>query len=84
VEIDNFYLKEGLGIADFRSQSLEVTDKWFAVILVSLSYLQYSRLKATSKLTSCPAWLISSANIARPIWRTSSAGSQKKPCKRAM
>lgn len=41
VEVDNFYLKEGLGLADFRLQSFEATDKWFAVTLVSLNYLQY-------------------------------------------
>jgi hypothetical protein len=43
VEVDNFYLKEGLGIADFRLQSFEATDKWFAVTLVSLNYLQFQQ-----------------------------------------
>ena len=43
VEVDNWYLKEGLGLADFRLQSFEATDKWFAVTLVSLNYLQYQQ-----------------------------------------
>jgi len=43
VEVDNFYLKEGLGLADFRLQRFEAIDKWFAVTLVSLNYLQYQQ-----------------------------------------
>lgn len=43
VEVDNFYLKEALGLADFRLQSFEAIDKWFAVSLVSLNYLQYQQ-----------------------------------------
>jgi len=46
VEVDNFYLKEGLGLADFRLQSFEATDKWFAVTLVSLNYLQYQQAQS--------------------------------------
>lgn len=43
VEVDNFYLKESLGLADFRLQRFEAIDKWFAVTLVSLNYLQYQQ-----------------------------------------
>ena len=43
VEVDNLYLKEGLGVGDFRLQSFEATDKWFAVALLSLNYLQYQQ-----------------------------------------
>ena len=46
VEVDNFYLKEGLGLADFRLQSFEATDKWFAVTLVSLNYLQFQQAQS--------------------------------------
>lgn len=46
VEVDNFYLKEGLGLADFRLQCFEATDKWFAVTLVSLNYLQYRQAQS--------------------------------------
>jgi len=46
VEIDNFYLKKGLGLADFRLQSFESIDKWFAVALVSINYLQYQQAQS--------------------------------------
>ena len=41
IEIDNFYLKEALGLSDFRLQSFEATEKWFAVVLLALNYLQF-------------------------------------------
>ena len=46
VEVDNFYLKEGLGLADFRLQSFEAIDKWFAVTLVSINYLQLQQAQS--------------------------------------
>lgn len=41
VEVDNLYLKEVLGLGDFRLQSLEATAKWFEVVNLTLNYLQY-------------------------------------------
>ncbi|MGB8716865.1 MAG: transposase, partial [Rhodanobacteraceae bacterium] len=41
VEVDNTYLKNALGLGDFRLQSLEATQKWFAVVMLALNYLQY-------------------------------------------
>ena len=41
VEVDNLYLKEVLGLGDFRLQSFEAIQKWFAVVNVALNYLQY-------------------------------------------
>ena len=32
IEVDNFYVKQHLGLADFRVQSYEATEKWFAEI----------------------------------------------------
>jgi hypothetical protein len=55
VEIDNFYFKEGLGLADFRLQSFEATDKWFAVTLVSLNYLQYQQAQSYLETGKLPA-----------------------------
>ena len=55
VEVDNIYLKEALGLADFRLQSFEATDKWFAVTLVTLNYLQFRQAQCfvdTGKLPS--------------------------------
>jgi len=54
VEVDNFYLKEGLGIADFRLQSFEATDKWFAVTLVSLNYLQFQQAQSYVQTNKLP------------------------------
>ena len=41
VEVDNLYLKEVLGLGDFRLQSIEATEKWFQVVTLALNYLQY-------------------------------------------
>lgn len=41
VEVDNLYLKEALGLGDFRLQSFEATQKWFAVVVLTMNYLQY-------------------------------------------
>ena len=46
MEVDNFYLKEGLGLADFRLQCFEAIDKWFVVTLVSLNYLQFQQAQS--------------------------------------
>jgi len=35
-----------LGLADFRLQSFEAIDKWFAVTLVSINYLQYQQAQS--------------------------------------
>ena len=46
VEVDNLYLKEVLGLGDFRLQSLEASEKWFEVVTLALNYLQYSAMLA--------------------------------------
>jgi transposase len=40
VEVDNFYLKEALGLGDFRLQSYAAIQKWFAVVVLAMNYLQ--------------------------------------------
>jgi hypothetical protein len=35
IEVDNFYVKQHWGLADFRVQSYEATAKWFAVVLLA-------------------------------------------------
>ena len=35
IEVENFYVKQHLGLADFRVQSYEATEKWFAVVLLA-------------------------------------------------
>ena len=40
IEVDNFYVKQHLGLADFLVQSYEATEKWFAVVFLALVFLQ--------------------------------------------
>jgi hypothetical protein len=40
IEVDNFYVKQHLGLADFRVQSYEATEKWFAIVFLALVFLQ--------------------------------------------
>jgi hypothetical protein len=49
VEVDNTYLKNALGLGDFRLQSLEATQKWFAVVMLAINYLQYRMALAYTK-----------------------------------
>lgn len=46
VEVDNVYLKEALGLGDFRLQSFEAIERWFAVVTLAINYLQYEHLQA--------------------------------------
>lgn len=46
VEVDNFYLKDVLGLGDFRLQSFEAAEKWFAVVVLAINYLQYQAAQA--------------------------------------
>lgn len=39
VEVDNLNLKEILGLGDFRLQSFEAIQKWFAVVTLAINYL---------------------------------------------
>jgi hypothetical protein len=41
VEVDNFYLKDVLGLGDFRLRSFEAAEKWFAVVVLAINYLQF-------------------------------------------
>jgi len=38
MEVDNFYVKQPWGLADFRVQSYEATEKWFAVVFLALAF----------------------------------------------
>jgi len=52
VEVDNLYLKNALGLGDFRLQSFEAIEKWFAVVVLAFNYLQYRMALAyTSNLS---------------------------------
>ena len=49
IEVDNFYVKQHLGWTDFRGQSYEATEKWFAVVFVALAFLQWRLNHAPSE-----------------------------------
>ena len=49
IEVDNFYVKQQSGLADFRVQSYEATEKWFAVVFLALAFLQWRLNHAPSK-----------------------------------
>lgn len=40
-EVDNFYLKTRLGIADYQLQSFEAIEKFHALVFMALAYVQY-------------------------------------------
>lgn len=46
VEVDNVYLKEALGLGDFRLQSFEAIERWFSVVTLAMNYLQYEQCQA--------------------------------------
>ena len=48
MEVDNTYLKNALGLGDFRLQSFEAIEKWFAVVMLAINYLQYRMALAYS------------------------------------
>jgi hypothetical protein len=49
IEVDNFYVKQHLGLADFRVQSYEATEKWFAIVFLALVFLQWRLNHAAAK-----------------------------------
>ena len=40
-EVDNFYLKTRLGLADYQMQRFEAIERFHAVVFLALAYLQY-------------------------------------------
>src|SRR5262249_10212227 len=45
----NFYVKQHLGLADFRVQSYEATEKWFAIVFLTFVFLQWRLNHAAAK-----------------------------------
>jgi hypothetical protein len=46
LEVDYWYLKELLGLGDFRMQAYEAIDKWYAVLHLVLTFLQWRLYQA--------------------------------------
>jgi len=55
-EIDNWYLKETLGLADYQMQKLEAIAKYHAVVFLALAYLQWRAVRSQvhDRSTSLP------------------------------
>ena len=45
VEVENWYLKQTLGLGDFRVHPVEAIQKWYAVVFLVLSFLEGYRYK---------------------------------------
>lgn len=41
IEVDNYYVKQLLGLGGFRVHSFEATEKWFAIIFLAYTFLQW-------------------------------------------
>ena len=39
IEVDNYYVKQLLGLGDFRVQSYEAVEKWFALVFLAYNFL---------------------------------------------
>jgi len=57
-EIDNFYLKQRLGLSDFRLQSYEAIDKFCTVVHLAWAYLQWRLAHAVDHRLQNPADVI--------------------------
>jgi hypothetical protein len=57
-EVDNFYLKQRLGLGDFRLQSYEAIDKFCAVVHLAWAYLQWSMTRLPRRFAQNPGDVI--------------------------
>jgi hypothetical protein len=48
-EVDYWYVKQELGLGDFRLQSYEAIEKWYAVVYLVLVYLYWRRYEESEK-----------------------------------
>jgi hypothetical protein len=46
LEVDYWYLKQPLGLGDFRMQAYEAIEKWYAVLHLVLTFLQWRLYEA--------------------------------------
>ncbi len=49
IEVDNFYVKQHLGLADFRVQSYEATEQWCAIVFLAMVFLHWRLNHAHAK-----------------------------------
>jgi len=49
LEVDYWYLKQPLGLGDFRMQAYEAIEKWYAVVHLVLTFLQWRLYEAQAR-----------------------------------
>ena len=54
-EVDYWYVKMELGLADFRLRSYEAIEKWYAVVYFVLAYLYWQRYEASATPRHAPS-----------------------------
>ena len=54
-EIDYWYVKQELGLGDFRLQSYEAIEKWYAVVYLVLVYLYWRSYEASAQHGRTPS-----------------------------
>jgi len=85
VEYDNIYLKQALGLGNFRPQSKEAIQKWFAVIMLAINYVRVA-LPYSKSLVKVPLAnlirqhrLVDSQNLLRFVLQQYAAPQQIEP-----
>ena len=49
LEVDYWYLKQALGLGDFRMQAYEAIEKWYALVHLALTFLQWRLYQAQAR-----------------------------------
>jgi len=49
VEVNYWYLKQPLGLGDFRVQAYEAIEKWYAIVHLVLTFLQWRLYAAQAR-----------------------------------
>ena len=53
-EVDNWFLKERFGLADYRVQSVEAIGRWHTLVFVAYAFVQYQRIAPLLKDSKAP------------------------------
>lgn len=53
IEVEYWYLKQCLGLGDFRVQSYEAMQRWYAVVYLVLTFLQWLMYESQKSATPC-------------------------------
>ncbi len=53
IEVEYWYLKQCLGLGDFRVQSYEAMQRWYAVVYLVLTFLQWQLYESQKSSAPC-------------------------------